>query len=336
MLREGLLERPTSAAKIGYARLANALRRVPIGFGLARYHDQLTRAVEAAKRDADRKASAELEYRGDRGSQTLAAVLATIEPLIRLAPQATHSAIEVLELAKQLMSEVARTDCVLDRYARAKLIDDINGMRALLRSQPQAPLNIRAWLENLPQQSRLFSSTPRPGRLHLAPLEQGGASGRPLVYVLGLDDRKFPKRQAIDPLLLNGERERISPDLITSDQLSEHQSAAIDRLLQRLEGVPKSQVVFARSLRDLVDDSESFASPVLLRLLSQNSTPPTESIGPVSFIAAKATQTITASESHLRRWVLSLTIQCECEICTRSFHVWLVGSWRWTSNDRPP
>ena len=299
ILREGLVVRPPAAETVGYARLASTLRRIPIGFGLDRYLPQIQRELETARRDTLHQVEREPDFQGDYGSATLQALMLTLEPLVKLTPQPGAPAATWLAAARQLLLTHARADSRGDGYARAKLLDDIDGMMAVLGQRSDISTNVRAWLEQLPTQSRLFSSTPRPGCLHVAPLEQGGASGRSRVFMLGLDDRKFPRKQTVDPILLDAERTRISSNLITSDQLAVHQQAAIDRVLVRLQGVADAHVVLSHSLLELADDSECFPSPNLTRLLEKVSAAD-QPTAVLSFVAEPGRPTLSASEAFQR------------------------------------
>ncbi len=314
ILREGLLVKSASAAEIGYARLANTLRRVPIGFGLDRYFPQVQRELESAQRDAQRLRARDSDFQGDCGSANLQAVLTTLEPLVRLAPQPGEPALQLLESARQLLMHFARAETIIDRYARSKLIDDIEGMQSIIRANSEPRMNMRAWLEQLPGHSRLFSSSPRPGALHLAPLEQGGAGGRPRVFMLGLDDRKFPRQRSVDPILLDAERQRLSPDMQTSDQLLAHQHAAVERVLRRLQGTPDARAILSYSSLEVIDDSENFASPILSRVAVNSGTGnATGSEGPastVSFIAEQPAHALSSTESFLH----SLLVEPDAQV----------------------
>lgn len=299
IVREGLLTRPASAEKIGYARLASVLRSVPIGFGLDRYLPQLNLQWDAARRDMAAQLKRDPEFQGDCGSATLRALLELFEPLVALVPQTGQSPIAILEAARMLLDRHARAENVIDRYARAKLIEEIDGMISAIRTHYDARTNVRSWLEELPARSRLLSSTPQPGRVHVAPLEQGGASGRANVFILGLDDRKFPRRQPNDPILLDAERKRISPLLITAEQIANHQQAALDRVIARSEGIECAQITFSYSLCDLNDDSEAFPSPALNRLGIPGSDTET-----VAFVADRAECMLTIAEASQRQLLL--------------------------------
>ncbi len=82
--------------------------------------------------------------------------------------------------------------------------------------------------------SRIMASGPRPGRVHVASLFHGGHSGRKQIFVVGLDDTRYPRRSAIDPVVLDAERERLSSSLQTSKQAADDTQQSLDRALYRV------------------------------------------------------------------------------------------------------
>ncbi|MCH7591416.1 MAG: hypothetical protein IH989_01370 [Planctomycetes bacterium] len=54
------------------------------------------------------------------------------------------------------------------------------------------------------------ASVARPGKLYLTPLERAGYSGRSHLFVLGMDESRFPGGGAEDPILLDDERAAVS------------------------------------------------------------------------------------------------------------------------------
>ncbi|MHC4506398.1 MAG: PD-(D/E)XK nuclease family protein, partial [Planctomycetota bacterium] len=109
------------------------------------------------------------------------------------------------------------------------------------------------------REARIEGSGPRPGCLHVAHALSGGHSGRPHTFVVGLDDARFPGAGLQDPLLLDGERRRLSRDLPTASARLGESTAEFARMLARLRG----NVTLSFPCRDLVDDRETFASPVV-------------------------------------------------------------------------
>ncbi len=285
LLREGLLARPDSAAEIGYARLASTLRRIPIGFKLERYLPKIAEAIAYA-----RQSQAEYKEKGERelpdsqagslrhdeperdfGLPALETIQAMLKPLVSLAPQADDSAAVVLQKAQQFLHKCARADNKLDRYARGKLLDDIAGMLSTLELTADPDLDVWQWLEQLPLESRILASGPQPGCMHVASLEHGGHSGRRQIFVVGLDDGRYPKRAVIDPILLDAERHRISPSLQSSVDSAQHQQQALNRALFRVLDDSNASVHFSYSSRNLAEDRPSFPSSSMLELYRMTS-----------------------------------------------------------------
>ena len=102
--------------------------------------------------------------------------------------------------------------------------------------------------------------------MHVAPLEQGGHSGRPQIFVVGLDDSRYPQRAAIDPILLDAERNRLSERLQTSQHFAQLQQQALHRALFRVLADSGAKVHSSYSSRNLADDRPSFPSSSMLEI----------------------------------------------------------------------
>lgn len=320
LVREGLLDRPEDARSIGYSRLANTLRQVPIGFQANRYLPKIQESIQSAleslqeyeqKVDAETDESEPETTRRDFGLSALRAVSAMVEPLVRLAPAASDDATTVLGKARSFLLQCARADNKLDRYARDKLLDDINGMLRTIELGPDADLDVTQWLEELPIDSRILASGPQPGCVHVAPLSRGGHSGRKNIFVVGLDDGRYPKRVAIDPVLLDAERERLSADLLTANEVADDIQQSLDRALYRALIETGKRVCLSYSVRNLVEDRDSFPSASMLELFRV-----TESnddahlddllanIGPpVAFVSPRRDDHLSAADGQLARFL---------------------------------
>ncbi len=130
-------------------------------------------------------------------------------------------------------------------------------------------LDIWKWLTDLCLSTPVRGEGPRPGRLHVAPVYGGGHSGRKHTFIVGLDDSRFPGAGLQDPLLLDGERIRVSDDLPTAASRLAGTVQGFARLLARLRG----KVTLSYCCRSLEDDRDLFPSPMVLaafRILSGN------------------------------------------------------------------
>ena len=275
LLREGLLARPDSVAEIGYARLASTLRKLPIGFKLERYLPKIEEAITHAhksqaeyleRRDRESPETSAEELHRDFGLPALESLQAMVQPLVQLAPKTDDTAVVVLEKARQFLLQCARADNKLDRYAREKLLDDISGMLSTLELTVDADLDVWQWLEELPLESRILASGPQPGCMHMALLSEGGHSGRRQLFVVGLDDGRYPKRAVIDPILLDAERNRLSDSLQTSQVSARDQQQALHRALFRILDDSNAKVHLSYSSRNLAEDRPLFPSTSMLEV----------------------------------------------------------------------
>ncbi len=175
IVREGLLRRPVEAGQCGYARMASVFRSLPIGLELERYENQLDKAIvnATAQRDAARLQQPEPAPVRDFGLASLVALQGTVQPLIKLAKEAQATPLSILWAARTLLEQTARAESQFDRYARAKLIDDIDLMIKLVDALPHGTLDVLTWLEALLTSSRILAQSPQPGKLHVTSLEQG-------------------------------------------------------------------------------------------------------------------------------------------------------------------
>ncbi|KRE50668.1 PD-(D/E)XK nuclease family protein [Paenibacillus sp. Soil724D2] len=62
------------------------------------------------------------------------------------------------------------------------------------------------------------TSTPSPGAIHISSLSGGGLTGRPITYMVGMDEHNWSVASRQDPVLLDEERQRISANLILASE----------------------------------------------------------------------------------------------------------------------
>jgi ATP-dependent helicase/nuclease subunit B len=103
---------------------------------------------------------------------------------------------------------------------------------------------------------------PEPGKLHVASVDNGGRSGRPDTYVLGMSEMNWTAAIRQNPVLLDAERTKISSGLETSGQRALRQQEARSRRFGGLRG--KCTVSYS-SIR-LSDHSEASPAYELLQL----------------------------------------------------------------------
>ncbi len=268
MLQAGLLRLPVDedGDPVGAARLMRALRSLGIGFGRERYVpcaqerlEGLAQLSAEVGRDEDGGAGS-----GDRAARRLGAMKALaglIQPLIDATPAGNAPAERAVAAALVLIRDRARTGSALDGLARDRLLQEIQSMdQALTRGAAPPGFDAWEWLAELPDRLRVAGSAPRPGCLHVASIASGGHTGRPCTIIVGLDDSRFPSAGHQDPLVLDVERRQLGGELALSGDRLRRQMDEFARLVCRLRG----RVTLSHSVRNLDDDSETFASPVVL------------------------------------------------------------------------
>jgi len=252
MIRDGLL-----AGIPG--NLAAALRVVPIGFGRDRYLSQLDTQCAALERqqaelEADEDGEPHAEHRASV-QRRREALTALREPITRLLALANRPP---LEAAAEFLEKHTRCVNELDNYARDVLQERIAELATWLTAGDDA-VNPREWLLALLRETRVLGQGPRPGHLYVTGWENGGHSGRPHTFIVGLDANRFPPSGRQDPVLLDSERQGLSPDLATVAAQRERAAKRFERLRARLRGT----VTASYSCRDVAGDAEQFAGIAL-------------------------------------------------------------------------
>lgn len=276
---------------MSFSRLGALLRSLPIGSGRNRYSEALAEALSSVESELDSDRAGRKVGTGARDEDDEAGIPEAKEN-IRLRLLERHEALtnlkslivdllsstegfadtpqvgvepgrkqhRILEGARSFLSRRARVASRLDAYVHEKLIESIQELSACLEDGDLPGLDPLQWLEELLSTSHVLGMGPRPGCLHAAPLWMGGHSGRPHVFIVGLDDARFPGAGLQDPVLLDTERERISGELPTAAGRADRSLEAFAELLCRLRGT----VTLSSCCRSLEDDREVFPSPVLL------------------------------------------------------------------------
>ncbi len=254
------------------------LRSAMIGWGRERYGPRLRALREAKAADlvlAERRAEDETGEAGEAGEARLAALKAAVseidalsaglERLLSGLPEpAGEGRFEVRAVAEAIAGIIrtcGRAETGFDGKARQALLDRLEEFRRESRFPALARQEALELIRAVGSSLRVGASPSLPGHLHVSGFESGGLSGRPVTYVVGLDESTFPGRGLQDPVLLDEERAGHSADLPTS----------ADTLLAGLFGLAstlaslRGRVVLSYPCYDLVEGREAFPSSVVLQ-----------------------------------------------------------------------
>jgi ATP-dependent helicase/nuclease subunit B len=244
---------------------ARLLARAGATWGRATYRTALdglaaglrARAGDPAADDAGRAAAA------TRAGQA-ARLAAVVDALLGLAPVPdVDGAIPIGALLAGARAFVARFAAVggpLDGAATLVLDEALAELDALGdRARPPAE-GLRLVRDRLTTLA-VGGDRARPGCLHVAELRHAGQAGRPHTVVLGLEEGRVLPPLLEDPVLLDAERERLSPHLArAADRVAE----ALHQVVSRL-AVLGGTVALSCSCRDLREGRETFPSWLVLQ-----------------------------------------------------------------------
>ncbi|MGD8719889.1 MAG: PD-(D/E)XK nuclease family protein [Candidatus Zixiibacteriota bacterium] len=269
MIQDGLLA-VGDETEFSFSFLADELRRACVGAGRERYLTQLDVVIAGFDALIERKEKL-VDEDGEpldtsyfeRRRAVVSVLRDRVGDLIALTPDVDAPLIDVLAAGKVFLGKFKRElTGRFDEYAGRALMDAIKELIGWAEGgQALSYVNGWEWLRNLPGETPVGGAGPRPGHLYVSNLYAGGRSGRPHTFILGLDDGRFPGTGQPEPVLLDGERTKLSADLPTGEQRLDEREGEFARLLARLRG----HVTLSYSCYDLADDRESFPSPGVVR-----------------------------------------------------------------------
>lgn len=303
MIQDGLLRIPgTAEKKFGFTRLAEVFRSVSIGAGRSRYLRCIEEDISGLNKQIRQERRRDLTER----IEGLGIIRDLVRDIIDGIPSNRSGQKAVLEAAAEFTNTQVRCVNQLDEYSREVILKEIRKLIDCFDGKEEVEgLNIWEWMEDLPADASVGGLGPRPGDLYVSNIYAGGYSGRKHTFIVGLDDSRFPGAGLQDPLLLDGERKRVSGNLPTSAGRMGDRIADFSSLMARLRG----SVTLSYCCRSLTDDREMFPGPVLLdifRVLSSNQTGDQDDMlrwlpDPVSFAPADADCCIDSTEWWLWR-----------------------------------
>lgn len=228
--------------------LARTLRSLRIGWGRERYRALIRAALE---RERDRTPEADRHRSEDEARALQARTLRNLTDLDRLmralldaAPDA-RGAVAPADVARGLLAflDCVPADSEVDRSAHERLVRRLDRIAHALTRPTRfatALATVRDHLEIRVPAPRAEGKAPwlsDGGAVHLADLEHGGLTGRPLLFVVGLDAGRFPGGTRQDPFLLDGERQRLHDDLPVTEDRTAEQRFRLEALLARSRGI---------------------------------------------------------------------------------------------------
>ncbi len=261
---------------------ARVLARAEAGWGRATYRlalERLGKSYESRANDPD-LSDEDREYARERADLT-GKVQAWITALVDSIPQPDVSGLVPLQAVVDAALHYAKKSTArhsqLDHRAATALMDHIDDLRSLGAFSCTLAESLRFIRERV-QGLHVAPERPRPGHLYVCDLSHAGYTGRPYLYVVGLEEGRVFPGAVEDPVLLDRERAATSPELrLSRDRIDESVCTVLSRLATWNEGAVTTaatgandvdrgpQVTFSYSCRDTREFRETYASWLMLQ-----------------------------------------------------------------------
>lgn len=249
--------------------LARLLRQASVGWSRERYPGCLDSLIHSLAAELE---SARVDEAADEG--LIAARLARCDLAVQLngftsallmqipAPDES-GAVDFSRLCRGLQNLVlsyARVGDEMDAAAREAVLDELEQSAQScpgLLPEREALQRLRLRLERI----SAGAAAPRPGYLHVAGYCSAETVQRPYTYVVGLEAGTFPGGGLQDPVLLDRERELISPDLALLFRRPEQNLYCMASFLASRRG----RLTLSYPCYDVVEGRAAFPAAVLLQ-----------------------------------------------------------------------
>jgi ATP-dependent helicase/nuclease subunit B len=253
---------------ISPARAARVLVKAGAAWGRRTFRLALTRHATATRRRAERD---DLPADQREGMMTRAdeadALGQWIDALVASVPEpgeaGTVSVRDLAACAKTFVETCAGRASALDRLASAALADALAELQAL--DDFRCPLgHALQFVDERVSGLTIGADRARPGHLHVSALSSAGYAGRPVVFVMGLEEGRVFPVPFEDPILLDAERARIGRGLRLSHDRTDEAVALGKARLADIRRQPGVRVTYSYSCRDLREYRQTYASWLML------------------------------------------------------------------------
>ena len=227
-----------------------------------------------------------------------------IEELLQLVPQPDQqsqvSLLSIIECLTTFLVSYAKAGSSLDGAASVALIANLERLSVL--SDLRRPLaEALALVRTSIMGATVEADRARPGCFYVSSLRNAGFSGRPYIFVVGLEEGGVFPALLEDPVLLDEERTALAPNILPTSQ--DRVTEAVFRVVTRLACL-SGKVSLSYSCRDLNENRPTFSSWIVLqafRVLKGKSDLTFEDLNkmlgpPATTVPSEADEALSASE----------------------------------------
>ncbi len=235
LLHEGLLDLGEEAPS--HTSLTRLLRDASIGWSKERYISQLNGMIQSLSERKKTVEDEELISYYDRKIQHLSWLLKWFKMLWKRLPnnEEQMNYRETLVGMTYMIKHYSKSISSLDEVAKESLLNEMEKVMPFANDHYER-YHIFEKLEDLLLSIRVLQSGPKPGSLHVASYQSGLYHSRNHIYIVGLDNRKFPGGSNEDPLLLDRERKNLGNGLPFMQESGKNKLYQMLQLLAQSEG----------------------------------------------------------------------------------------------------
>jgi RecB family exonuclease len=245
---------PEAAVKILHAS--------KIGWGKNRYLEGLENFKSKAEKKQPENRAGQNKKRKDIVSASK--LIDLFRRIFRMLPDMSSSiqlrSNELSDSLIQVLDEFAVTHNEIDEDVVQTLQRRL-AEASMIETGPQRSEVVLNWMRDLSYSVKVRGSGPLPGCVHASSYANGGFSGRKITFACGLDQSRFPGAAQEDPILLDGERAKVSKNLSLSADILRENLFDIAELLASVRG----RLILSFSVFDVVEERGSFPSSIILQ-----------------------------------------------------------------------
>ncbi|MEW6281217.1 MAG: PD-(D/E)XK nuclease family protein, partial [Candidatus Eremiobacterota bacterium] len=222
-------------------------------WGRATYARELSALAVRVMRDADRSIDPEVERSLREETDRVTRVRAWVEQMLDRLPVGSDGTMALEDAVQACIDLLAPMD---DGAPLAHALKELRTLGPVRKPVEHVLRLVRDRLERV----RVGASRPRPGHLHLTDLAHAGLSGRPHVFLMGLEEGMVFRPPMEDPVLLDEERPE---GLLKARDVAHHGQAVILTRLASLGG--EQRITLSYSCRDARESRETLPTWLIHR-----------------------------------------------------------------------
>jgi ATP-dependent helicase/nuclease subunit B len=205
-LRQGLIMIHTKDEELSTSRIIREIEKSGIGWGKQRYSRWIKLTKESVSVETENATLVMVRF--------LESLILALPDDDQITPKIIYKslnqflafAIRLNEQEQQVFQEIQQLE---------------EGLAGIYSNPMNKALAIKYVRKELEQLSTHVTGMPAAGKLHFSSLQDGGQSGRPYTFIIGMNERNWTISGKQDPILLDNERLKISPKLTLSYETSQ-------------------------------------------------------------------------------------------------------------------